>query len=33
MSVSCKNGFSTETKLHTNVKPRYHNKDNPGDKG
>ena len=25
--------MSTETKLHSNVKPRYHNEDNPGDKG
>ena len=25
--------MSTETKLHTKVKPRYHNEDNPGDKG
>ena len=32
-SVSCKNGMSTETKLHSYVKPRYHNEDNPGDKG
>ena len=31
--VSCKNGISTETKLHSNVKPRYHNEDDPGDKG
>ena len=22
-----------ETKLHSNVKPMYHNEDNPGDKG
>ena len=25
--------MSTETKLHSNVKPRCHNEDNPGDKG
>ena len=33
LSVSCKNGMSSETKLHSNVKPRYHNEDNSGDKG
>ena len=33
ISVSCKNGMSTETKLHSKVKRRYHNEDNPGDKG
>ena len=33
ISVSCKNGMSTETKLHNKVKPRYHNEDNRGDKG
>ena len=31
LSVSCKNGMSTETKLHSKVKPRYHNEDKPGD--
>ena len=33
ISVSCKNGMSTETTLHSKVKPRYHKEGNPGDKG
>ena len=33
ISVSCKNGMSNETKLHSKVKPRYYNEDNPGDTG
>ena len=33
LSASCKNGMSTETTLHSKVKPWYHNEDNPGDKG
>ena len=33
ISVSCKNRVSTETKLHSKVTPRFHNEDNPGDKG